>query len=137
MRASGTSWWSPAARTPAIFCELLANGKQFGLKHIDYTYQEGEGGIADALALAEHFADGQKICVILGDNIIEGSIRKAADDFRQQAKGAKILLKEVPTPSVSAWPRSPAMWSISRRSPASEIQLRGHRHLYVRCHGVR
>jgi glucose-1-phosphate thymidylyltransferase len=77
------------------FLELLANGKNFGLKHINYTYQEGEGGIADALALAEHFADGQKICVILGDNIIEGSIRKAADDFRQQAQGAKILLKEV------------------------------------------
>jgi glucose-1-phosphate thymidylyltransferase len=77
------------------FLRLLANGKQFGAVHIDYTYQEGEGGIADALALAEHFADGQKLCVILGDNIIEGSIRKAADDFRQQANGAKILLKEV------------------------------------------
>ena len=67
------------------FLRLLANGKQFGLSHIDYTYQEGEGGIADALALAEHFADGQKLCVILGDNIVEASIRKAADDFRQQA----------------------------------------------------
>src|ERR1035441_8901910 len=78
------------------FLRLLANGKQFGLSHIDYTYQEGEGGIADALALAEHFADGQKLCVILGDNIIETSIRKAAGDFRQQAQGAKILLKEVP-----------------------------------------
>jgi glucose-1-phosphate thymidylyltransferase len=77
------------------FLRLLANGKQFGLAHIDYTYQEGEGGIADALALAEHFADGQKLCVILGDNIIETSIRAAADDFRQQAKGARILLKEV------------------------------------------
>jgi glucose-1-phosphate thymidylyltransferase len=77
------------------FLRLLANGKQFGLTHIDYTYQEGEGGIADALALAEHFADGQKICVILGDNIIEGSIREAADSFRAQAAGARILLKEV------------------------------------------
>jgi glucose-1-phosphate thymidylyltransferase len=73
----------------------LANGKQFGLSHIDYTYQEGEGGIADALALAEHFADGQKICVILGDNIIERSIRDAAEDFRAQSSGARILLKEV------------------------------------------
>jgi glucose-1-phosphate thymidylyltransferase len=78
------------------FLELLANGKQFGLKHINYTYQEGEGGIAHALALAEHFADGQKICVILGDNIIEGSIREAAERFRRQPKGAHILLKEVP-----------------------------------------
>src|SRR5271165_2212435 len=77
------------------FLRLLANGKQFGLSHIDYTYQEGEGGIADALALAEHFADGQKICVILGDNIIEKSIRGAVEDFRKQGAGAKILLKEV------------------------------------------
>ncbi len=77
------------------FLRLLANGKLFGLKHINYTYQEGEGGIADALALAEHFADGHKICVVLGDNIIESDIRKAADDFRQQPAGAKILLKQV------------------------------------------
>ena len=78
------------------FLRLLANGKHFGLKHIGYTYQEGEGGIADALALAEHFADGDKICVILGDNIIEGSIREAVDQFRQQEHGARILLKKVP-----------------------------------------
>jgi glucose-1-phosphate thymidylyltransferase len=77
------------------FLRLLANGKEFGLTHIDYTYQEGEGGIADALSLAEHFADGQKLCVILGDNIIETSIRKAADEFRAQPAGARILLKEV------------------------------------------
>jgi glucose-1-phosphate thymidylyltransferase len=77
------------------FLRLLANGKEFGLKHIDYTYQEGEGGIADALSLAEHFADGQKICVILGDNIIESSIRDAVDGFRAQERGARILLKEV------------------------------------------
>jgi glucose-1-phosphate thymidylyltransferase len=78
------------------FLRLLANGKQFGLTHIDYTYQEGEGGIADALALAEHFADGHKLCVILGDNILECSIRDAAEDFRRQPSGARILLKEVP-----------------------------------------
>ncbi|MCP5109720.1 MAG: NTP transferase domain-containing protein [bacterium] len=77
------------------FLRLLANGKEFGLKHLDYTYQEGEGGIADALRLAEHFADGGRICIVLGDNIIEGSIRGAVDDFRRQAKGAKILLKHV------------------------------------------
>src|SRR5450631_4233519 len=64
------------------FLRLLANGKEFGLSHIDYTYQEGEGGIADALGLAEHFADGHAICVCLGDNIIEGSVREAADAFR-------------------------------------------------------
>ena len=83
-------------RNSGDFLRLLANGKQFGLKHINYTYQEGEGGIADALALAEHFADGQKICVVLGDNIIEGNIWEAAERFRRQSHGAHILLKEVP-----------------------------------------
>jgi glucose-1-phosphate thymidylyltransferase len=83
-------------RTAGDFLRLLANGKNFGLSHIDYTYQEGEGGIAEALGLAEHFADGHQICVILGDNIVEKSIRDAADDFRRQERGAKILLKEVP-----------------------------------------
>jgi len=77
------------------FLRLLVNGKHFGLKHINYTYQEGEGGIADALGLCEHFADGQKICVVLGDNIIEGDIRRAADEFRAQKTGARILLKQV------------------------------------------
>ena len=82
-------------RNSGDFLRLLSNGKQFGLKHINYTYQEGEGGIADALALAEHFADGQKICVVLGDNIIEGNILEAANRFREQSAGAHILLKEV------------------------------------------
>ena len=83
-------------RNSGDFLRLLANGKEFGLKHLHYTYQEGEGGIADALGLAEHFADGSKLCVILGDNIIEGSIRGAVEDFQKQDAGAKILLKEVP-----------------------------------------
>jgi glucose-1-phosphate thymidylyltransferase len=83
-------------RNSGDFLRLLGNGKEFGLKHLNYTYQEGEGGIADALNLAEHFADGQKICVVLGDNIIEGNIRQAADAFRAQERGARILLKEVP-----------------------------------------
>jgi glucose-1-phosphate thymidylyltransferase len=82
-------------RNSGDFLRLLANGKEFGLKHINYTYQEGEGGIADALALAEHFSDGDKICVILGDNIIEGSIKSAVSDFENQPSGAKILLKQV------------------------------------------
>ncbi len=77
------------------FLKLLGNGKDFGLKHVNYTYQEGEGGIADALSLVEHFADDEPICVVLGDNIIEKSIRQAADDYRKQGKGAKILLKKV------------------------------------------
>jgi glucose-1-phosphate thymidylyltransferase len=82
-------------RNSGDFLRLLANGKEFGLKHINYTYQEGEGGIAEALALAEHFADGEKICVILGDNLIEGSIRESVKQFEQQPQGAKILLKQV------------------------------------------
>jgi glucose-1-phosphate thymidylyltransferase len=83
-------------RNSGDFLRLLANGKEFGLKHINYTYQEGEGGIADALALAEHFAEGSRVCVVLGDNIIEGSITEAVRDFQRQERGAKILLKEVP-----------------------------------------
>ncbi len=83
-------------RNSGDFLRLLGNGKEFGLKHLNYTYQEGEGGIADALNLAEHFADNQPICVILGDNIIEGSIRDAVTAFQQQGRGARILLKEVP-----------------------------------------
>ena len=77
------------------FLRLLGNGKEFGLRHINYTYQEGEGGIAAALSLAEYFADNDKIVVILGDNIIEGNIRSAVDSFRAQKDGARILLKEV------------------------------------------
>jgi glucose-1-phosphate thymidylyltransferase len=80
------------------FLKLLGNGKEFGLRHINYTYQEGEGGIAEALRLAEFFAAGDRICVVLGDNIIEKNIRQAAEAFRKQKGGAKILLKEVPDP---------------------------------------
>ena len=80
------------------FLRLLGNGADFGLRHINYTYQEGEGGIAEALKLAQHFADCDKIVVILGDNLIEKSIKKAVDEFRKQKKGARILLKKVPDP---------------------------------------
>lgn len=80
------------------FLKLLGNGAEFGLRHLDYTYQAGEGGIADALRLAEYFADGGPVCVVLGDNVIEGNILRFADAFRQQQVGAKILLKEVKDP---------------------------------------
>ncbi len=80
------------------FLKLLGNGRDFGLKHINYTYQEGEGGIAEALGLAEFFASGEKVCVVLGDNIIEKNICGAVEDFQRQKDGAKILLKEVPDP---------------------------------------
>jgi len=80
------------------FLKLLGNGKAFGLKHLNYTYQEGEGGIAAALALVEHFAGDDSICVVLGDNIIQGNIRAAVDSYHEQRRGAKILLKKVPDP---------------------------------------
>jgi glucose-1-phosphate thymidylyltransferase len=80
------------------FLRLLRNGKDFGLHQLNFAYQEGEAGIADALRLAEHFAGEQKLCVILGDNIIEGDIRQAAQQFEKQERGARILLKEVPDP---------------------------------------
>jgi glucose-1-phosphate thymidylyltransferase len=83
-------------RNSGDFLRLLANGKEFGLNHLNYAYQEGEGGIAEALGLAEHFADGGKICVILGDNIIESDISPAVEQFRRQERGAKVLLKQVP-----------------------------------------
>ena len=80
------------------FLRLLGNGKAFGLSRLHYAYQEGEGGIAEALGLVEHFAAGEAVCVVLGDNIIEGNICAAADSYRAQGGGAKVLLKHVPDP---------------------------------------
>lgn len=80
------------------FVRLLRNGKDFGLEHLNFAYQEGEGGIADALRLAEFFAGGEKICVVLGDNILECSVRAAKEKFERQEKGGMILLKDVPDP---------------------------------------
>lgn len=80
------------------FLKLLGNGKRLGIRELHYTYQEGEGGIADALSLAEDFAEGGKICVVLGDNIIEQNIRRAVANFFAQPSGAKLLLKEVDDP---------------------------------------
>jgi glucose-1-phosphate thymidylyltransferase len=80
------------------FLRLLGNGREFGLKELHYTYQAGEGGIADALRLAEDFADGDKIVVVLGDNIIERDIRRGVANFYSQPRGARVYLKEVPDP---------------------------------------
>ncbi|MEK7448808.1 MAG: sugar phosphate nucleotidyltransferase [Planctomycetota bacterium] len=80
------------------FLKLLGNGKEFGLKELNYAYQEGEGGIAAALSLTEHFVDKDKVVVVLGDNIIEGAIKEFVERFDQQPKGAKIILKKVPDP---------------------------------------
>ncbi len=86
------------------FLRLLSNGKGFGLRHINYTYQGGEGGIADALRLAHLFVVSEKVCVILGDNIIEGNIYEAVQRFQQQQRGAHLLLKEVDDPERFACP---------------------------------
>ena len=85
-------------RNSGDFLRLLSNGKDFDLHRIHYTYQEGEGGIADALRLAEPFVEGEKICVVLGDNIIENNIIASKETFERQARGAHIILKEVPDP---------------------------------------
>ncbi len=80
------------------FLRILGNGKEFGLKDISYTYQEGEGGIADALRLSENFAEGEKVFVVLGDNIVEDDITQDIKAFEKQGSGARIFLKEVPDP---------------------------------------
>lgn len=80
------------------FLRLLRNGKDFGLKQLSFAYQEGEGGIADALRLAEPFAAEEKICVILGDNILEDSIQVSKEKFERQEEGALVFLKKVPDP---------------------------------------
>jgi len=77
------------------FLRLLGDGRGIGLERLNYTYQEGEGGIAQALGLAERYAEGGPICVVLGDNIIETNILRAVERFKQQPRGAKILLKKV------------------------------------------
>jgi glucose-1-phosphate thymidylyltransferase len=83
-------------RNAGEFLRLLGNGHDFGLKHVHYTYQEGEGGIAQALGLAEYFAGDDPICVILGDNIIENNICQGVENFQRRPEGAKLFLKEVP-----------------------------------------
>lgn len=83
---------------PGDFLRLLGNGREFGLSHINYVYQEGEGGIADALGLCEYYTDNQPVCVILGDNILEKSIAFAVESYKKRNSGAKIILKEVDDP---------------------------------------
>jgi len=81
------------------FLRLLGNGREFGLKHLNYTYQEREGGIAEALGLCKHFVDGEKVVVFLGDNIIGESLAPAVKEFEHQNGGARILLKKVKDPT--------------------------------------
>ena len=80
------------------FLRLLGDGRQFGLTHLNFAYQEGEGGIAQALGLARHFTQGKRIVVILGDNIFENPLAPYINHYRKQKKGARVLLKKVPDP---------------------------------------
>ena len=80
------------------FLRLIGNGSEFGLKHTNYAYQEGEGGIADALRLSEYFAKQDLICVVLGDNIIENNILSEVEKFKKNGKGAHLFLKEISEP---------------------------------------
>jgi len=77
------------------FIRVLKNGKELGLKHLEYAYQENEGGIAQALSLCEDFADGGPIAVILGDNTTDADISKAVQEF---TGGALVFLRQVPDP---------------------------------------
>jgi len=85
-------------RKSGDFLSLLGNGSDFGLKHLNYTYQEGEGGIAEALGLCDYWSAGESVCVMLGDNIVQYNVAKAVRDFRVRDKGAKIILKQVDDP---------------------------------------
>lgn len=80
------------------FLKLLRNGQDFGLEHLRYAYQEGEGGIADALGLAEFFAAGEPVVVVLGDNLFQDSLAPVIDAFRRDPTGAQLLLKSVADP---------------------------------------
>ncbi len=84
--------------SPGDFLELLHDGSEFGLERLAYTYQRGAGGIADALALARDFIGDDRVVVMLGDNILGGSIGPFVQAYEKQETGAKILLKSVPDP---------------------------------------
>jgi glucose-1-phosphate thymidylyltransferase len=80
------------------FLRLLGDGRQFGIRRLQYAYQKGEGGIAAALNLAEDFAEGQRVLVFLGDNIIHDPLRPYVEKFQHQPHGAMVLLKELNDP---------------------------------------
>ena len=121
------------------FLRLLQNGKEFGLQQLSFAYQEGEAGIADALRLAEPWAKGDKICVVLGDNIIEGDIREAATNFEQLEKGAMVMLKDVTDPERFGVPvfENGRIVRIEEKPKKPLSSLRGDRRLFLRWHGLR
>jgi glucose-1-phosphate thymidylyltransferase len=120
------------------FFRLLGNGHEHGIDRLFYAYQEEAGGIAEALGLAERFGAGDRICVMLADNVLEGSLRPAAENFAKQEHGARILLSPVEevehlqhlgVPELNGdGPRRPDRREAGR--PAE--QVRGHGHLLLR-----
>lgn len=80
------------------YLRLLGNGRELGIRNLHYTFQDGAGGIAEALGLAEDFADGGPICLVLGDNILEYVITPSVDAFKERPEGGRILLAQVENP---------------------------------------
>jgi glucose-1-phosphate thymidylyltransferase len=80
------------------FLRLLGNGHEFGLERLSYAYQERAGGIAEALSLAERFANRERVCVMLADNVFELSLRPVIDNFAAQERGARVVLSPVDEP---------------------------------------
>ena len=109
------------------------------MHRIHYTYQEGEGGIADALRLAEPFVEGEKICVMLGDNIIESNVIEAKQTFERQQAGAHIMLKEVPDPERFGVPEisDGRILGIEEKPKSPQVQIRGNRPLLLRRYRLR
>ena len=80
------------------FLRLLGNGHEYGIDLLSYAYQEEAGGIAEALGLAERFVDGDRVCVMLADNVIDGTLRPSVEAFERQERGARILLSRIEDP---------------------------------------
>ena len=116
------------------FLRLLGNGKEFGLRHINYTYQEGEGGIAEALRLAEFFAAGEKVCVVLGDNLIEKNIRGATEAFRKQKGGPRPAQRGSRPSSIRCGRDERRSNRLHRgKTQGAQITVCHHRDLLLRC----
>jgi glucose-1-phosphate thymidylyltransferase len=109
------------------FVRVLKNGKELGIKHLEFAYQENEGGIAEALGLAEDFSDSDPICVILGDNCTDADIKRDVKNFKE---GAYVFLKKVPDPhrfGVPSFNKNKGIRKISEKPkrPASNYAVTG------------
>jgi len=112
------------------FVRVLRNGRELGIKHLEFAYQDNEGGIAEALKLTEDFSDNDSVCVILGDNCTDADIKSDVEKFKS---GALIFLKKVPDPHRFGVPTFNTKNKITRivekpKKPASEFAVTG---LYI------